>query len=90
MHGTFMADTFDSRALPITAPPSNAEPVIPSDTTDLAFITRALFVGTTGNIRVLTHAGQDVTYKNVTGTKVLRVARVFATGTTATDIVAEW
>ena len=85
-----MADTFDSHAVSITAPPSNAAPVIPSDTTDLAFVSRALYIGTPGDVRVLTNAGQDVTYKGVAGTKVLRVTRVFATGTTAADIIAEW
>ena len=85
-----MADTFDSHAVSITAPPSNAAPVTPSDTTDLAFVSRALYIGTPGDVRVLTNAGQDVTYKGVAGTKVLRVTRVFATGTTAADISAEW
>ena len=85
-----MADTFESHAVSITAPPSNAAPVTPSDSTDLPFVSRAIYVGTAGDLRVRTHAGQDVTYRGVSGTKVLRVTRVFATGTTATDIIAEW
>lgn len=85
-----MVDTFDSHAVSITAPPSNAASVTPSDTADLPFISRAVYVGTPGDLHVLTLEGQDVTYKDLTGTKVLRVARVFATGTTASDIIAEW
>ena len=85
-----MADLFDTRSVPITAPPANALAVAPSDTQDLPFVTRALYVGTGGHLRVLTLEGQDVTYRNVSGTKVLRATRVFQTGTTATDIVAEW
>lgn len=85
-----MVDTFDSHAVSITAPPSNAAPVIPDDIVDLPFVSRALYVGSAGDLRVLTLAGQDVTYKGVSGTKVLRVQRVFATGTTATDIISEW
>ena len=85
-----MADTFDSHAVSITAPPSNASSVTPSDTVDLPFVSRALHVGSPGTLRVRTHGGQDVTYQGVSGTKVLRVSRVFSTGTTATDIIAEW
>lgn len=85
-----MVDTFDSHAVSITAPPSNAAFVTPSDTADLPFISRAVYVGTPGDLHVLTLEGQDVTYKGISGTKVLRVARVFATGTTAGDIIAEW
>jgi len=85
-----MADLFDNRSVPITAPPANALAVSPSDTGDLPFVTRALYIGTGGDVRVLTLEGQDVTYRNLSGTKVVRVTRVFATGTTASDIIAEW
>ena len=85
-----MTDVFDSYAESLTTPPSSAASVTPSDTADLPFITRAIYVGTAGDVRVLTRNGQDVTYRNITGTKVLRVARIFATGTSANDIVAEW
>jgi len=85
-----MVDTFDSHTVSITSPPSNAAPVTPSDTADLPFVSRALYIGTPGDVHVLTNEGQDVLYKGLTGTKVLRVARVFASGTTASDIIAEW
>lgn len=85
-----MTDLYDNRHLPITAPPGNAAPVTPDDTADLPYATRAIYVGTSGNLRVQTLEGQDVTYRNLFGTKVLRVTRVYATGTTAADIVAEW
>lgn len=85
-----MVDTFDSHAASITAPPSHAAPVVPSDTSDLPFVSRALYVGTPGDVHVITHGGQDITYKALSGTKILRVARVMASGTTAADIIAEW
>lgn len=85
-----MSDPFDNRHVPITAPPSNAEEVTPSDSTDLNVPSRALHIGTGGDLRVRTLGGQDVTYRNVAGTKVLRAVRIFATGTTAADIIAEW
>jgi len=85
-----MVDTFDSHSVSITAPPSNAASATPSDTSDLPFVSRAVYVGTSGDLRVLTQGGQDVTYKGISGTKILRVERIFATGTTASDIIYEW
>ncbi len=85
-----MVDTFDSHSTSITAPPSNALSVTPSDTADLPFVSRAVYVGTPGDLRVLTQGGQDITYKGLSGTKILRIERIFATGTTAADIICEW
>ena len=85
-----MVDTYDSHTASITAPPSHALVVTPSDTEDLPFVSRALYVGGAGDLRVLTQGGQDITYKGLSGTKILRVERIFATGTTATDIICEW
>lgn len=85
-----MIDTFDSHSTSITAPPSNADVVVPSDTNDLPFVSRAIYVGTPGDVHVLTQGGQDITYKALSGTKILRVERIFATGTTASDIICEW
>jgi hypothetical protein len=85
-----MVDTFSSHGTSITSPPARAAQVTPDDTNDLPFFSRAIYVGTAGDMHVRTLEGDDVTYKNLSGTKVLRVARIFATGTTASDIIAEW
>lgn len=85
-----MTDLYDRQAPSLTSPPIFAAPVTPDDATDLPFVARAIYVGTAGDLRVRTVEGDEVTYVNLSGTKVLRVARVFATGTTASDIVAEW
>jgi len=85
-----MTDTFADHVTDISSPPSNAVQVTPSDTTDLAYVTRAIYVGTQGDVRLLTHEGQDIIYKDLIGTKVIRAARIFSTGTTAGSIVAEW
>lgn len=52
----------------------------------------ALYVGTGGNLAVRTAAGDDVTLVNVADGSFLpiQVVRVFATGTTAADILALW
>jgi hypothetical protein len=51
-----------------------------------------LYAGNTGNIRVLTSGGDDVVFVGIpAGSFVpVQVLRVFATDTTATDIVALW
>jgi len=51
-----------------------------------------LYAGNTGNVRVLTVGNDDVTFVGIpAGSFVpVQVKRVFATNTTATDIVALW
>jgi hypothetical protein len=51
-----------------------------------------LYVGTGGTLRILTADGDDVTLLNVAnGTFIpIQVIRVFATSTTASDIIALW
>jgi len=85
-----MTDTFADHTTDISAPPSNAEQVLPSDTTDLPFVTRAIYVGIQGDVRVLTQNGQEVIYKDLIGTKVIRASKIYFTGTTAGAIIAEW
>jgi len=50
----------------------------------------SLFVGTAGDVRVLTVGGETVTLSNVANASFipLQVQRVYATGTTAADIIA--
>jgi hypothetical protein len=51
-----------------------------------------LYIGTGGNIRIQTAGGQDVVFVNVLGGTFLpiQVLKVFATSTTASNIVALW
>jgi hypothetical protein len=51
-----------------------------------------LYIGTGGNLRVLTEGNDDITFVNVLGgtTMPVNVVRVFTTGTTASNIVALW
>lgn len=68
--------------------PSDAAAVVPSDGSDLPRAGR-LFVGGAGAVKVTTIAGTDVTFTGVVAGTVLpvRVKKVFATGTTATNMV---
>jgi len=75
-----------------------AAAVTPSDTVNIAAVTGGnnngcvLYVGGTGNVKVLTVGGDEVTFTGVqAGTFMsIQVLRVFATGTSATNIVALW
>lgn len=51
-----------------------------------------LYIGTGGNLRVLTASEQDVTFANVLGGTFLpvQVLKVFRTNTSASDFVALW
>lgn len=73
--------------------------VTPSDTVNIPSVnggTReegpVLYIGGSGNIRVLTEGGDDVIFYGVMAGTFLpvHVVRVFATSTTATNIVALW
>lgn len=53
-------------------------------------VSRALYVGTGGDIQVLTEKGQTVLFKNVPDGALLpvRCTRVFATNSTVSDVLA--
>ena len=80
---------------------SRAAAVVPNDTTDIPNPANAsglgnngnvLYVGTAGTLRVMTAAGDDITFVTVYAGSFLpiQVVRVFATGTTASNIIALW
>lgn len=84
-----MSDTFQNHAPGLTAPASHAEAITPSDSVPLARVTRALYVGSGGDVRVRMVSGQIVTFRGVQGGMFypVRVEQVMATGTTATDLM---
>lgn len=84
-------DKFESHAPSETGPVTDAVAVSPSDTVDLAYMTRALHIGTPGDLRVDTADGSTVTFVNIAaGWHPVRVTRIWATGTTAADIIGCW
>ena len=70
----------------------------PSDTVDIAAVTGGsnngcvLYIGGFGDVKVLTVGGDAITFAGVNGGTFMpvQVLKVFATGTSATDIVALW
>ncbi|MEM9049219.1 MAG: hypothetical protein AAGC92_10905 [Pseudomonadota bacterium] len=86
-----MKDDFANQVSSLTSPFNFCDPVIPDDAVDLPYVTRSLFIGVAGDIRVSTVGGTIVTFRNhPAGYMPGRIARVHATGTTAADIVAVW
>jgi len=76
-----------------------AATVTPSDTDNIPYVGYptetwpcVLYSGSGGDIRVLTAGGDDVTFTNVAAGAFLpvQVIRVFASTTSATDIIALW
>lgn len=71
----------------LTASAPGAFAITPSDTD--RFLAAGIYVGTTGNVKVTGEDEEDVTFNNVPAGAVLsiRATRVYATGTTASDLV---
>lgn len=85
-------DAFKDYPITPTSPINDAASVTPDDLNDLASLPRALYVGTAGNLAVVTAGGQSVSFNNIPAGSLLplRARRVSATGTTAGDILALW
>ena len=86
-----MPDYFKNHASGLDSPARNAAPVAPDDASDLPVSARSLYVGAPGDVRITTVGGDTVTFTAVpAGILPVRAARVHATGTTASSIVAVW
>lgn len=74
----------------IPTPASHAAAITPSDDADLTFATRAIYVGTTGDLTVILRDDTaPVTLKSAAvGYHPIQARRVMATDTTATNLVA--
>lgn len=76
----------------IMAPVAHATAITPHDDNDLTIVTRGLYVGGAGDVAVILHGGEAVTFTSLAAGVIhpLRVTRVKATGTTATAILGVW
>jgi hypothetical protein len=85
-------DEYKSHKSEVDSPVRHAIAVTPSDSADLATASRAIYIGGAGNIQVTTVDGDTVTMNGVTAGSFypIRVARVWSTGTTATNIQSWW
>lgn len=82
-------DDFGTFATGLDAPADKAAAIVPSNGTNLAFATRAIYVGGGGDLRVEMQRSGTVTFFGLPGGTILpiRVARVYTAGTTATNLV---
>ncbi len=73
----------------VDAPATDAFAITPDDASELTYITRAIFVGLDGDIKVKMKDGTAVTFQNCVAGSVLpiRASQVYATGTTATGLI---
>lgn len=85
-----MADSHLNNGPGLESPCERAAAVTPADGADLANTSRALWIGTAGDVKVTTKQGDTVTFVGATGWMPIRAARVWSTGTTASNILAVW
>lgn len=84
-----MSDDFKSYSASLRDPISSAQDVTPNDTSDLSKTTRAIYVGAPGDLRLTLVGGETVTFQSAgNGWHPVRATRIWATGTTATSIMA--
>ena len=70
-------------------PAQDAEVVVKSDSVNLVQVSRALWVGVSGDVSVeMVGVGTAIVFKGIQGLLPVSVTRVNSTNTTATDIVA--
>ncbi|MEE4200897.1 spike base protein, RCAP_Rcc01079 family [Erythrobacter sp.] len=85
-----MSDPFAASTDSVIAPARHAFAIIADDANDLALFTKALYIGTGGDLVVRpVDSDADVTFRNVQTGAILdvRCRAVRASGTSAADIV---
>ncbi len=81
-------DLFDTNST--SSPARLALPITPNDATDFQYVGKGIYVGGAGDIVVImANSTTPVTFRSTATGSILpiRVSRVLATGTTATNLV---
>jgi len=83
-------DNFSRQQTLTGDPATNAVAITPNDNTDLVAVTRAVYIGTTGNMKVTMQDSGTVVFTGIpAGTTLpIRVSRIWSTTTTASTIIA--
>jgi hypothetical protein len=89
MNGT--VDLYQGQGKDLLSPASRCAAITPSDSSSLPVASKAIYVGATGNVKLL--AVDDTVPVTFTGVPVgtvlhVRAQQVYATGTTATSLIA--
>ena len=87
-----MADLYAHSSPSLTSPAIDGTMISPDDAVDLPHVTRAIYVGTGGQIAAELASGVAVNLVGVAGGTLLplRVRKILASGTTAANIVGLW
>lgn len=85
-----MVDDFDGYGSSLDSPGTNAESVVPNDDSDLSRVSRALWIGVAGNVKLTTLGGDTVVFVGAQGWMPLRVSRIHSDETTASAIISVW
>lgn len=85
-------DQFKDFPATLTSPATNALEITPNDTAPLAAVSRAIYVGQTGDVAAELQSGQVVTFQNVQSGTILaiRTLKILQSGTTANGIISMW
>lgn len=85
-------DSFSSHAPALDSPIQNGAQITPNDTSDLIAVSRAIFVGTGGDLSIVTVGGDTLTFRSLAAGSLLpvRASRVLASNTTASDLLGLW
>lgn len=87
-----MSDDFENHSKGLESPFDDGQSVTPNDAASLTKSSRALYIGTGGDVAVRTTKGTNLLFANVpNGTFIPgRFDLVYDTGTDADNIVALW
>lgn len=84
------ADPFAAKTVDLDSTSAEYDAITPNDGADLAKVTRGLIIQTGGAVKVTRPDGVAVTLSLPAGQLSLRIARLWATGTTATGFTGLW
>lgn len=75
-----------------TSPAEHAAAITPHDTNVLTNVTRGVYVGGSGNLKVTMIGGETVTFVGLAAGVIHPIAAqiIWSTGTTATSIIGVW
>lgn len=82
--------SFEHYGASLESPASSAEAITPSDVAPLATPSRSIYVGVTGDVSVVMLDGTTATFIGMVAGMAypLRVSKVMATGTSATNLIS--